>query len=129
MLVLEHTPVYTLGRSAKAEDVKFPMEEEDTPEAAAARGFDVRIRHVIQRALSTNHPPTHLSNPSQVFKTDRGGQVTWHGPGQVVVYPIIDLTHHKKDLRWYVRGLEEVVLKVLGRYGIKVSGRVGGLGL
>ena len=34
--------------------------------------------------------------------------MTWHGPGQVVCYPVVDLRHHKKDLRWYVRGLEEV---------------------
>lgn len=44
----------------------------------------------------------------QLYRTDRGGQVTWHGPGQVVCYPVVDLRHHKKDLRWYVRGLEEV---------------------
>ena len=37
--------------------------------------------------------------------------MTWHGPGQVVCYPVVDLTQHKKDLRWYVRGLEEVRLR------------------
>ncbi|TFJ86120.1 hypothetical protein NSK_002940 [Nannochloropsis salina CCMP1776] len=91
MLVLEHSPVYTLGRSAKPGDVKFPLVEGT---GQGGRGFEV-------------------------FKTDRGGQVTWHGPGQIVIYPVVDLTHHKKDLRWYVRGLEEVVLRVLALHGVE----------
>jgi lipoyl(octanoyl) transferase len=47
--------------------------------------------------------------------------VTWHGPGQVVLYPILDLNFHKKDLRWYVGQLEETVIQVLAKYGIQAG--------
>ena len=49
----------------------------------------------------------------------RGRKVTWHGPGQLVVYPIVDLTRHKKDLRWYLSKLEDIVIETLSRYGIE----------
>lgn len=44
----------------------------------------------------------------EVRRTERGGEVTWHGPGQIVGYPVLDLNYHKKDLHWYLRQLEEV---------------------
>eukprot|EP01031_Cornospumella_fuschlensis_P025595 gene25595-30909_t len=53
-----------------------------------------------------------------VYKIERGGDVTWHGPGQLVAYPILDLHHHKKDLHWYVRSLEQIVIDVLAEYGV-----------
>eukprot|EP01084_Bolivina_argentea_P091774 165171_1 len=57
--------------------------------------------------------------PHEVHQVERGGNVTWHGPGQLVVYPILDLRHHKMDLGWYQRSLEEVVIRVLADHGIK----------
>lgn len=51
--------------------------------------------------------------PFDVFRTERGGEVTYHGPGQLVMYPIINLRNHKMDLHWYLRALEEVVIRVL----------------
>lgn len=59
------------------------------------------------------------SDPShQIYRIERGGDVTWHGPGQFVAYPILDLTHYKKDLRWYVRTLEQTVIDSLSSFGI-----------
>jgi lipoate-protein ligase B len=57
----------------------------------------------------------------QVFEIERGGDVTYHGPGQLVGYPIIDLDRHRRDLHWYLRQLEQVLIDVLAVYGI--SGR------
>ncbi|GMF37015.1 unnamed protein product [Phytophthora fragariaefolia] len=62
----------------------------------------------------------------KLVRVDRGGEVTYHGPGQVVVYPILDLTQHKRDLHWYLRQVEKVVIQTLAKFGIKGE-RVDGL--
>jgi lipoyl(octanoyl) transferase len=62
---------------------------------------------------------------AEIFKTDRGGDVTYHGPGQLVGYPILDLTQHRRDISWYMRSLEEVFIRTAFDYGIK-SERVPG---
>ncbi|EEF32607.1 octanoyltransferase LIP2p, chloroplastic [Ricinus communis] len=65
--------------------------------------------------------------PFEVYRIERGGEVTYHGPGQVVMYPIINLRNHKMDLHWYLRTLEEVVIRVLSStFSIQAS-RIEGL--
>ncbi len=59
------------------------------------------------------------------FKTNRGGDITYHGPGQVVGYPILDLEHFVTDLGKYMRNLEEVIIRTLSYYGIE-AGRLPG---
>jgi len=59
------------------------------------------------------------------FKTNRGGDITYHGPGQIVAYPIIDLEKFKPDLGKYMRDLEEAVIRTLSHYGID-GGRLPG---
>ena len=62
---------------------------------------------------------------AELFETDRGGDITYHGPGQLVGYPIFDLTSHRRDIAWFMRSLEEVFLRVAKDYGID-AGRVAG---
>ena len=61
----------------------------------------------------------------ELFEVERGGDITFHGPGQLVGYPIVDLTEHKQDLHWYLRQVEEVLISAVSRVGI-TAGRVTG---
>ena len=54
----------------------------------------------------------------ELFEVERGGDVTFHGPGQLVGYPIIDLKRHREDLHWYLRKIEEGLINTLADYGI-----------
>lgn len=88
LLLLEHPPTITIGKSGKLENVLA------SPVQLAAEGVSL-------------------------FFTDRGGDVTYHGPGQLVAYPIIDLRQRGQDAHQYVRDLEEVIIRTLNDFGIK----------
>ncbi len=65
---------------------------------------------------------------AETFEIDRGGDVTYHGPGQLVGYPILNLTHFQEDLGWYLRTLEDSIIETLKYYGIVgfgIPGRTG----
>ncbi len=57
----------------------------------------------------------------EVYEVERGGDVTFHGPGQLVGYPILDLRGHRQDLHWYLRSLEDVLIQALGGLGIEAD--------
>jgi lipoyl(octanoyl) transferase len=90
--------------------------------------IDGRLPH--DQLLLLEHPPvvtlgrnshaTHLLRSAgvDVFEVERGGDVTFHGPGQLVGYPILDLTGYKQDLHWYLRTLEQALIHALGTLGI-----------
>ena len=69
------------------------------------------------------------SRGAQVFHTDRGGDVTYHGPGQLVGYPILDLTQHRRDISWYMRSLEEVFIRTARDFGIEAGRSPGAAGV
>ena len=80
--------------------------------------------HVI--TLGRNGKLEHLRASGRVLtqmnvefqSTDRGGDITYHGPGQIVGYPILDLTNHRRDVRWYVNQLEEVMIRASADFGV-----------
>jgi lipoyl(octanoyl) transferase len=54
----------------------------------------------------------------ELFEVERGGDITFHGPGQLVGYPIIDLKRHRRDLHWYLRSVEEAIIQAMGSLGL-----------
>lgn len=81
-------------------------------------------RSARQASLTT---PTALleARGVEVFDVERGGDVTYHGPGQLVGYPIMDLKRHRKDLHWYLRQVEESLIVALAAWGL-AGGREAG---
>ena len=65
----------------------------------------------------------------EVFEVERGGDVTFHGPGQLVGYPILDLGGHRRDLHWYLRQLEAALIGALARLGIEAERHPGFTGV
>lgn len=94
LLLVEHPPVFTLGRNASPDDVVAPE--------------DWLHRHGVE-----------------VHRASRGGKVTYHGPGQLVGYPIIDLNPDRRDVRRYVHDLQEVLILTLAELGIAAHRRQG----
>ncbi|MFM2304683.1 MAG: hypothetical protein RLZZ135_2095 [Cyanobacteriota bacterium] len=68
----------------------------------------------------------HQTDEYELYRVERGGEVTYHCPGQIVGYPIINLRRHRKDLHWYLRQLEEVIIRVLALNGL-TGERIDGL--
>jgi lipoyl(octanoyl) transferase len=87
-LLVEHPPVYTLGKSGDLAHVLISEQERE------ARGIEF-------------------------FHTNRGGDITFHGPGQIVGYPILDLEKLYTDIGRYLRNLEEVIIRVMAYYGLR----------
>lgn len=98
LLLVEHPPVVTLGRSSKDRHLLA------SPQLLAARGVEL-------------------------FEVERGGDVTFHGPGQLVGYPILDLQQQRQDLHWYLRQVEEVLIRALAVYGLTGARREGYTGV
>jgi lipoyl(octanoyl) transferase len=68
----------------------------------------------------------HLETEYELYRVERGGEVTYHCPGQLIAYPILNLKYYQQDLHWYLRQLEEVVIRVLALHNL-VGERIDGL--
>jgi len=89
------------------------------------------LEHPAVVTLGRNSDAGHLLSRDgvEVFEIERGGDVTFHGPGQLVGYPIIDLTHHTPDLHWYLRTLEQALIDALAELGIPAGRNPGYTGV
>lgn len=106
LLMLEHQPVYTLGTASNLDYVLFDA-------------------HELLPTDDFNEPASGSTQLPDLVRTERGGEVTYHGPGQLVVYPLVNLVRHRKDLHWYLRQLEETVILLLADCGLSGSRRDG----
>lgn len=74
---------------------------------------------VVTLGRASREQAVYEHNQLPVVETPRGGQATYHGPGQLVAYPILDLRNHRLDLHWYLRSLEQVVITALAELGLE----------
>ena len=90
----------------------------------------ILVEHDPVYTLGKNANPDHLlqsrDRSIDVFNVERGGDITFHGPGQLVGYPILDLSNYKKSVSWYMRSLEQLTIDVLHEFKISAK-RVEGL--
>ena len=98
LLLVEHPPVYTLGKSGNEDNLLIDEQQREE------RGV-------------------------QYFKINRGGDITFHGPGQIVGYPILDLEKFYTDIGKYLRNIEEAIILTLAGYGIKAGRSPGETGV
>jgi len=89
----------------------------------------ILVEHDPVYTLGKNSNENHLLQTRDrhvpVYHIERGGDVTFHGPGQLVGYPILDLHHHRLSVSWYMRTLEEILIQTLGQFGIESQRREG----
>jgi lipoyl(octanoyl) transferase len=139
---IEYGAAWQLQEGLMKEGLDIKASWYNTP--AAERPADLGIRNYL---LFCTHPHVYtlgksghmenlLVNDSRLqelnvafYKTNRGGDITYHGPGQVVGYPILDLEQFYTDLGKYMRNLEEVIIRVLAHYGIAGDRLAGSTGV
>ena len=88
----------------------------------------ILVEHPAVYTLGKNASKDHIIKEKEgvsVIQTDRGGNITFHGPGQLVGYPILDLNFYKRSITWYMRELEQLMIDVLKEYGIEGSTKKG----
>ena len=88
----------------------------------------ILVEHPAVYTLGKNASKEHILKRREgvsIVQTDRGGNITFHGPGQLVGYPILDLNFYKRSITWYMRELEQLMIDVLKEYGIKGSTKKG----
>lgn len=83
----------------------------------------------VSAAQLTAAPALLAERGVEVRETERGGDITFHGPGQLVGYPVVDLTRHRQDLHWYLRTLEDVQIRALAALGIAAERNPGKTGV
>jgi len=118
--------VTNIGRTRYAETWALQQELWKLRQANALQDTLLLTEHDHVYTLGKSTDDNHLlasqdelkSSGTEVFHVDRGGDITYHGPGQIVGYPIIDLNNYFLDIHRYLRSLEEVIIRTLNAFGI-----------
>ena len=82
--------------------------------------------YTLGKNANENHLLQSRDQSVDVFNIERGGDITFHGPGQLVGYPILDLSNYKKSISWYMRTLEQIIIDTVSEFGIEAK-RIKGL--
>jgi len=117
------------------------VEYQDAHAFMEARVADIRAGTAREIVWLLQHPPLYTAGTSAsaddlldgerfpVFEAGRGGQYTYHGPGQRVAYIMLDLKHHGSDVRAYVQNLEEMMIRTIAQFGVTGERREGRVGI
>ncbi len=118
----------SLGRVTYAEGLRIQREHFELRRKGLIPDTLLLCEHPPVYTLGTNADASHVRDPqgAEVAKTDRGGEATWHGPGQVVGYVICDLEQRGRDLHRFCRDLEEIMVRALKDFGL-LGRRIEGL--
>ena len=81
--------------------------------------------YTLGKNADENHILQHTPRNVKTYQIERGGDVTFHGPGQLVGYPILDLQNYKKSISWYMRGLEQLIIYTLAEFMVTAERKVG----
>ena len=81
--------------------------------------------YTLGKNANKNHLLQSAPEDAKIFHIERGGDITYHGPGQLVGYPILDLHRYTTSISWYMRRLEQVIIDTLNEYGIKADVKEG----
>ena len=139
-------PISKLARAPDSAQIEWQTRPGFLPYPEAVAAMEARVADIQNGAADelvwlVEHPPLYTSGTSAriedlleperfpVFETGRGGQYTYHGPGQRVAYAMLDLRGRGQDLRAYVRGLEAWVIDALAQFGVKGEQRDGRVGI
>ena len=121
--------VVCLGRRKYDEVWEKQKELVDQRRFEAVPDTLILVEHDPVYTLGKNSNEDHLLQSRDkhvpVYQIERGGDVTFHGPGQLVGYPILDLHHHRLSVSWYMRTLEEILIQTLRQFGIESQRREG----
>ena len=121
--------VVCLGRRKYDEVWEKQKELVDQRRFEAVPDTLILVEHDPVYTLGKNSNEDHLLQSRDkhvpVYQIERGGDVTFHGPGQLVGYPILDLHHHRLSVSWYMRTLEEILIQTLEQFGIESQRREG----
>ena len=123
--LVEHPPVYTLGRNGDPAHILFSTSEKVPPSAG-----DHNVELMRHSGMDRRNDDNNLNSTASkvewqgkipIVESDRGGQVTYHGPGQLIAYTLFDLNRLGIGIRSLVSGLENAVINTLLQYGIKAE--------
>lgn len=116
-----------LGRMPHAEAERLQQRLVEARRAGEMPDMLLLVEHdpVVTIGSAVEDPATEVSVQllesagAEVRQVSRGGRATFHGPGQIVGYPILDLRQHRRDLHWYLRALEQVIIDALAEFGLE----------
>jgi lipoyl(octanoyl) transferase len=133
---MDYQEAWTYQEKLFADIVAQKIQNRNLPEdqQAITPNYLLFVEHPHVYTLGKSGKPEHLlldeaglvSHQATYYKINRGGDITYHGPGQLVGYPILDLDHFFTDIHRYLRYLEEAIILTLAEYGVP-AGRIEGL--